>query len=160
MLDLQQLCSPAELGLHFSCQLGLQILHPSSLNLFFPKFKRHLLGYIYIDLDPDSLQSVDYVESTKLADDKEALSGYYNFQDTVKLIKQVVHKRVEKDFYGWVDFKKEHYNITNAYYVRRKHLVQNNKKIQKYFKSTISMQSTGSGEDRNVREYFENKIKN
>jgi hypothetical protein len=50
--------------------------------------------------------------------------------------------------------------ITNNYYIRRKHLIQNNKKMQKYLKSTYSMQSTGSDDDRAVREYIQNKIKN
>lgn len=68
--------------------------------------------------------------------------------------------RVEKDYYGWVDFTTEHYTITNNYYIRRKHLIQNNKKMQKYLKSTYSMQSTGSDDDRAVREYIQNKIKN
>jgi hypothetical protein len=58
-----------------------------------------------------------------------------------------------------VDFQEEHFHITNVYYMRRKQLVQNNKRMQKYLKSTMSMQSTGSGDDRCVRDYFENKIK-
>jgi hypothetical protein len=32
--------------------------------------------------------------------------------------------------------------------------------MQKYLKSTYSMQSTGSDDDRAVREYIQNKIKN
>lgn len=63
------------------------------------------------------------------------LANYYDFGQVIKNIRAVVHGRVEIDFYGWVDFRREHYLITNAYYIKRKHLVENNKKMQKYLKS-------------------------
>jgi len=44
-------------------------------------------------------------------------------------IKGVITHRVEKDFYGWVDFQPEHFMATNTYYLRRKQLVQSGRKM-------------------------------
>ena len=90
------------------------------------------------------------MESNKIISTEEFLKNYFSFTDTVQQIKLVIHRRIEKDFYGWIDFQKDHFFITNNYYIRRKNLVHNNKKMQKYFKNS-SMQSTGSGDDKNVR---------
>jgi hypothetical protein len=59
----------------------------------------------------------------------ETLKRYYCFSETVQSIKSVITRRVEKDFYGWVDFEKEHFLITNSYYLRRKQLVQTGRKM-------------------------------
>ena len=112
-----------------------------------------------LHLDPYSREAIQFNEANRLTNHQETLTKYYSFASTVQQIKVVIHRRVEKDFYGWVDFQDEHYNITNNYYIRRKHLIQNNKKMQKYLKNTHSMQSTGSGDDKIVRQYIENKIK-
>lgn len=75
------------------------------------------------------------------------------------MIRGVIIKRVEKDFYGWVDFQPGHFLITNSYYLRRKQLVQSGRMMEKYLKSTSDMQSTGSGDDKHVREYIRERIK-
>jgi len=71
----------------------------------------------------------------------------------------VITRRVDKDFYGWVDFQKEHFAITNVYYLRRKQLVQTGRKIENYLKNTSELQSTGSDDNKHVREYIREKIK-
>jgi predicted protein tyrosine phosphatase len=85
----------------------------------------------------------------KIANHQPVLQNYFEWEQIIQVIKTAVYKRTEKDFYGWIDFK-QCFLITNAYYCRRKHLVQNNKKMQKYLKNTKSGQSTGA-EDRYVR---------
>jgi hypothetical protein len=84
----------------------------------------------------------------KLASTGEMLGGYHTFSETVQMIRGVVQKRVEQDFYGWIDFHDEHYSITNSYYVRRKQLVQNNQKMQQYLKNTLHVVQNP------VRQYF------
>lgn len=79
------------------------------------------------------------------------LTRYLPFSETVQLIRTVVHRRVEKDFYGWVDFHDEHYTITNNYYMRRKHLTRNSKKLQKYL--------ANSAPPDHVRQYFEDRVR-
>lgn len=71
----------------------------------------------------------------------------------------MITRRVDKDFYGWVDFQKDYFAITNVYYLRRKQLMQTGRKIEKYLKNTSEMQSTASGDDKHVREYIREKIK-
>jgi hypothetical protein len=91
--------------------------------------------------------------------DGESLRQYYSFNETSQVIRGVITRRVDKDFYGWVDFQPPHFLITNAYYLRRKQLVQNGRMMEKYLKSTSDLQSTGSGDDRHVREYIRERIK-
>ena len=84
-------------------------------------------------------------------EEKESIGQYYTFSQTAMAIRGVITHRVQKDFYGWVDFQPGHFMITNAYYMRRKQLVQSGRKMEKYLKSTSDLQSTGSGDDKHVR---------
>lgn len=65
------------------------------------------------------------MEMRKEMQDGETLRHYYNFNETTQLVRGVIIRRVEKDFYGWVDFQPSHFLITNTYYLKRKQLVQN-----------------------------------
>ena len=42
----------------------------------------------------------------------------------------------------------------NVYYLRRKQLVQTGRQIENYLKHTSELQSTGSDDDKHVREYI------
>jgi hypothetical protein len=94
---------------------------------------------------------VELAETHKLLASEEMLGRYLPFSETVQLIRTVVHRRVEKDFYGWVDFRDEHYAITNNYYLRRKHLTRNSKKLQKYLATCPPSEQ--------VRQYFEDRVR-
>ena len=67
----------------------------------------------------------------KMIDTKERLTHYSTFKETVLRIKKVVTQRAQNDFYGWIDFRTEHFDITNKYYLRRKILFQNNKRLER-----------------------------
>jgi hypothetical protein len=95
----------------------------------------------------------------QLMHERSSLHNYFSFAETIQAIKGVITYRVEKDFYGWVDFQPGHYSITNAYYLRRKQLVSSGRKMEKYLKSTSELQSTGSGDDKHVREYIRERVK-
>lgn len=98
-------------------------------------------------------------ETNRLSHQKENLKQYYSFRETTQVIRSVITHRVSKDFYGWVDFQPAHFFITNAYYLRRKQLVQSGRRMEKYLKNTSELQSTASGDDRHVREYIRERIK-
>lgn len=144
--------------IHPTYQPQEKVLPATDRNLSLSHLQQSHLRYSPFHSDPYSRETIEFNESNKLQTSDEVMTQYNTFNETVQQIKLVIHRRVEKDFYGWVDFHDEHYAITNSYYIRRKHLVQNNKKMQKYLKNTLSMQSTGSGDEK-VREYIENKIK-
>lgn len=67
----------------------------------------------------------------RLIDSKEHLRQYSTFRETVMRIGRLVRQRTETDFYGWVDFRTENYEITRKYYLRRKVLFQNNKRLER-----------------------------
>ncbi len=46
----------------------------------------------------------------------------------MSIIKQVIYKRLERDYYVLVDFRKENFVITFAHWLKRKQLIQKNNK--------------------------------
>jgi hypothetical protein len=68
------------------------------------------------------------------------MKKYNDWNQIISTVKKVILEKCESNFYGFVDFKEECYDITLGNYLRRKEFVRRRKVNCTPYKSSLSTQ--------------------